>query len=434
MKAATSIVFRYLTNAQIGFLALIFTLPLYRGFFGAIIGIVLVGTIIRLWHGDQIAGFRIDWFIIGLFVYYVVSGLLTGESPSLLEKRLPLLVVPLMFALNTELLRNDRKKQVFTAFILGNFLAVLVCFVRAVVRSVQISDEGWRFDSRVSTEGDYDVFTSSVMGGNHFFGSELSYFMDQPTYFGVYLVLAQAFIYALYVGTRSIRIRTALAILYVFFAATIFLLSSKAALLTSFALTAFIVVDSAKGRLARISLLAAVLAGGLLLFFTNPRSKVFLETLRPSLENVDPNSKYGHSLRLLSWNASLEVIRRNWLFGVGEGNKETVLVNEYEELGYTFPAERRYNTHNQYMDFMLGGGVFVLLFFLFGLFRLSWQGIRRGNQMLLIFLAIFAFNLLFENLLSRHAGVVIFAIMICYLAGVHGTDRETQHVGETANT
>src|SRR5690606_37503790 len=150
--------------------------------------------------------------------------------------------------------------------------------------------------------------------------------------------------------------------LYVFFAATIFLLSSKAALLTSFALTAFIVVDSAKGRLARISLLAAVLAGGLLLFFTNPRSKVFLETLRPSLENVDPNSKYGHSLRLLSWNASLEVIRRNWLFGVGEGNKETVLVNEYEELGYTFPAERRYNTHNQYMDFMLGGGVFVLLF------------------------------------------------------------------------
>ncbi len=434
MKVALNTAFRYLTNAQIGFLALIFTLPLYRGFFGVLIGIIIGGSLIRLRKSGAVHNFKIDWFLPGLFAYYMVSGLLTGEPFPVMEKRIALLVVPLMFALNFNLFDRAFRNRVLSTFILGNLLAVATCLARAVVRSIRLTDGTWSFNSRVYTDQTFDVFTSSVMGGNHFFGSELSYFIDQPTYFSIYLILAQAFIYVLYRDLKRTRIRITLIAFYVLFSAALFLLSGKATLITFFALTVYIVSSMTKSRVMKPVVIVAALLAGIVFFSVNPRSKVFLETVTSSLEKVDPNAKYGHSLRLLSWDSSLDVIKNNWLFGVGEGNKETRLLSVYKQKNYVFPAERRYNTHNQYLDFLLGGGVVLLGFFLFGITRLAVSAVKKRNELLLIFLAIITFNLLFENLLSRHSGIVIFAIFVCYLAGVHKDFNEVPRIDEKVNT
>lgn len=422
-------------KVEIGFLSLIFTVPLYTGFFGVTVAFVLFFTLLRLLNERTISTFTIDWFLPLLFAYFFLSGIATGEPWTAMEKRLPLLVMPVVFALNRNLLSLRLRNKVLMTFILGNILAIIICFVRAVIRSITFQDGAWGFDSRVYPDTGYDILTSSVMGGNYFFGSEFSYFFDQVTYFGIYIVIAQVFAYFLYRTSRSRRLKIVLIAIYLLFAGVLFLLSSKAALITSFAFTFFVLVTVRIPNSLKLVVIVIFLSTGVFSFTTNPRSKVFLEDFVQSVQQIDPNAKYGHRLRILSWDAALEVIKHKWLLGVGEGNKEAVLVKMYDKKKYIFPAERRYNSHNQYLDFVLGGGIILLAFFIFGITVFVTRGVKHHNQLLLFFLGIIVFNLLFENLLSRHAGIVIFSTFLGYLSGLrcYGDPRTQQPVINAAN-
>lgn len=407
-----------ISKEEAGFLLLIFTLPLYRGFFGIAVVWILFYTLQRVLKEKSIRNFRIDWFLPALAFYFLISGLATGESLTSMEKRLPLLAMPLVFALNRTFLRLDLRNTVLTTFVLGNILAVGICLTRAIVRSVSFKDGQWDFNSKVYPDQTYDILTSSVMGGNYFFGSEFSFFFDQVTYFGIYIVIGQVFAYFLFQSTHCRRRRAALVIVYLLFAVVLFLLSSKAALLTSFLFTFYILLSMPAASWLKLMMVAIFLFGSLLSFTTNPRSKVFLESFVDSIQKIDPNAKYGHPLRILSWDAAVSVIKEHWLSGVGEGKKQTALIEMYEKKGYIFPAERLYNTHNQYLDFLLGGGVILLSFFFLGMAGYFIRAIRHRNRLLLFFLGIISFNLLFENLLSRHAGIVIFSTFMGYLSGL----------------
>lgn len=132
---------------------------------------------------------------------------------------------------------------------------------------------------------------------------------------------------------------------------------------------------------------------------------------------IDPTAQYGHSLRILSWDASLSVIKTNWLFGVGEGNKENVLVETYILKGYTVPAKELFNSHNQYLDFLLGGGIIGLGLFAAGIGSLLIGAFKEENFPLMAFLLIFCFGALFENFLTCYAGVLLFSTFTCLLSG-----------------
>jgi O-antigen ligase len=120
-------------------------------------------------------------------------------------------------------------------------------------------------------------------------------------------------------------------------------------------------------------------------------------------------------LRILSWNASFEVIKRSLPFGVGEGQKEQELVNVYKEKQYAVPAELMHNSHNQYLDFLIGGGLIGFCLFMTGLIHLLLRSIKNLNYPLQAILFIVCFNALFENVLSRHAGILLFTVFISLL-------------------
>lgn len=393
-------------------IAFFFVLPFFHKFSNLILLVLFLFSVIELLKKRQRPNISVHWFSLLLFLYYFFSELLTGGDWSSIEKRLLLFFIPVTFILTSRLYEREFKPRIYLAYILGNVLATGICLLRATFRSVTIDHGKWIIEPRVNADN-YDFLTSSVMGGNFFFGTEFSFF-QHPTYASIYIILAQYFVFELIKTESTKRKKNLLFAYYIFFLITLFLLSSKAALITSILLSFWILFDWYKRISTRLAGLAIFATISSLLLFYNPRFKVFLNTLE-TRQIINPNARFGHDLRILSWDASLSVIRNNWTFGVGEANKDETLKKVYEAKNYIVPAALMLNSHNQYLDVWIGGGLIGIGLLLAGLVSTTVRAIKEKNHALNAFLFIFSFNCLFENLLSRHGGVLFFAVFIAYL-------------------
>ena len=198
---------------------------------------------------------------------------------------------------------------------------------------------------------------------------------------------------------------------YLFLFVALFFVSSKASIITSILIIFFVPFLLKISFKLKVCLILITLVISLALFNYNPRLKIFKATFFSGL-TINPEARFGHDLRILSWDASLDIIKENWLFGVGESNKINSLVAVYNLKGYTVPAEKRFNSHNMYLDFLIGGGVLALGLYLTGLVMIVWKSIKVRDYTLLVFCLIFSFNGLFENLFSRHAGIILFVVFV----------------------
>lgn len=84
--------------------------------------------------------------------------------------------------------------------------------------------------------------------------------------------------------------------------------------------------------------------------------------------------------------------------------------NRTELLNYANKEEL--NTHNNYLHFLMAGGVFCLLGFLISIGKLSAIAIKNKNVFQISFVIIVALNLVTENSLSRHWGLMFFSVMM----------------------
>jgi len=399
---------------SLAILLLFFTLPFPRKFSTIAICIVLFFTLKEFFKKESYAKItRIHWFLPSLFLFYVASCLFSGASWSFIEKRTILIAAPLIFVLNPIFFTEKLRSQIYRSFILGTFLAIVICFGRALTRSFRFEAGEWHFNPKV-IQDNYDFLTSSVMGGNFFFGSEFSWFLH-TTYFGMYIVLAQAMLYEIFKTKTDKKHKLFLVVVYALLFIPLFLLSSKAAIFSALLLTFYILFTSKAVAKLRLLIMAGLAVVSVLFFLFNPRLKDLADNFFNNGQILNPKAKYGHALRLLSWDASIDVIKNNWLFGVGEANKETALLEMYVEKGYEYPAQWKLNSHNQYLDFLLSGGIIGLGLFVTGLVTLMIRAIRQDNFLLTIFVGLMMFNALFENLLTLYSGIFFFSLFIVLL-------------------
>lgn len=400
---------------------LFFVLPLTNKFSNILIAVLLTLSIVKFIREKKYA-IKVFWFLPTLFTYYSASELLSGGEVASLEKRLLFLLVPVLFALNVNLFNGQFRRQIYFGVVLGNIFAILVCLIRAIWRSFKLQDGDWIFNAKVIQQSDFDFLTSAVMGGNYFFSDQFSYFVH-PTYFGIQIVLAQYLVFEILKSEQSKKVKRILLIFFVVFLCVVFLLSSKAIIISSVVLTLCLLLRlQTSSWVLKITSITFVSVVSVLFVSLNPRLKVFRDSFNlNSFNHPDPKARFGHDLRILSWNASLDLIKSNWLIGVGEANKTTELVKAYTRKGYDVPAQQMHNSHNQYLDFFIGGGVIAFSLFMVGLVSLFVNAINRRNYLMLAFLLIFSFNAIFENLLSRYAGILFFSVFASFL---HNKDEQ----------
>jgi O-antigen ligase len=157
---------------------------------------------------------------------------------------------------------------------------------------------------------------------------------------------------------------------------------------------------------------------GFYIFFSNSLIAIRFRKIPEVFENVKLNnnpSTESNISRLLMWNASLEVIKENPILGTGTGDYDDELTKMSKSIGNSGVAEKRYNSHNQFLNTFVQLGI-IGLFILCGIFCFSFVSTIKTNNWLAFFtFSIFFVNFLFESFLETQAGIVLFCVFAVVL-------------------
>lgn len=112
---------------------------------------------------------------------------------------------------------------------------------------------------------------------------------------------------------------------------------------------------------------------------------------------------------------TIEIIKNNFLFGVGIGDftkqqlscyKSRIIKNSiYKDI-----YKEELNPHNQYLTYFSAGGLFLMVSFLAVMFNGLKRALLQKHYYYLLFLLIISINLLFESMFIRMFGVLFFCL------------------------
>ncbi|TLF46471.1 O-antigen ligase family protein [Maribacter aurantiacus] len=112
--------------------------------------------------------------------------------------------------------------------------------------------------------------------------------------------------------------------------------------------------------------------------------------------------------RIYIWKSSAELFKNNFLFGVGTGDIQNELNNQYLMDGQEYLAKRNTNTHNQFLDFLIKFGILGFLGVIIFLWYFIKYALSGTDGFYLMFLVFVLLCMLTENILNRQLGIVFF--------------------------
>lgn len=117
--------------------------------------------------------------------------------------------------------------------------------------------------------------------------------------------------------------------------------------------------------------------------------------------------------RIELWRASWQIIRENWLFGVGIGQQRAALDHQLE-LQHSPIADKKKNrgSHNQFLTFWLAAGIIPLLYFCF---LLVYPFVEMKKRITFVYIAIIlllVLSMLVEDTLNAQTGRMMFTIFV----------------------
>lgn len=107
------------------------------------------------------------------------------------------------------------------------------------------------------------------------------------------------------------------------------------------------------------------------------------------------------------------VAKDNWLFGTGLGDIQNELTTCYNErIGAKIYTWHKFNSHNQYLFFLISTGLFGLFSFLGLLYYLYRKVVATDNSNMFYFFILISTVFLTENVISRSDGVMFFGLFV----------------------
>ena len=336
------------------------------------------------------------WF----FLWHLVSMLITPGAPDLksLEKFVPLAVVPLLL-----LLADQRKYRFDTWAARGFFGGLALSGLHMIVAAAADTLRGGGMERWF-----YHAFASPYHTG--------------AIYYSWYLAAALLLL-AFRQQERMIgRYRL---LFIIFFLLLLMLSSSRMIILVTVPLVLWGTMRrwaALKDKKIWIGMIVIVVALG---------SVPFLQRVA-DLKNTDldlvTRQEYaydtpfnGITLRLVQWRLGWEILneKQAWLTGTGQDKKQSLLDEQYRELGvYTGNSDLGdtgylgYNFHNQYVETLVGTGIIGFASFLLLLGYILATG-RKERIFPLAFFVLTALLFMTESVLERQAGIMLFCLAAC---------------------
>ena len=138
-----------------------------------------------------------------------------------------------------------------------------------------------------------------------------------------------------------------------------------------------------------------------------------------------PDEEFNElTLRFAIFKCATYIIKENPAFGTGVGDVMAELESVYRKVDFKFGYNNSYDPHNQYLRVCLGTGSVGLVLFLATLVTVFYMAIRSGDWLLGSCMIVFCISFLFESVLERHSGIMIYAFFHSVL--VFGTDNNAE--------
>lgn len=215
------------------------------------------------------------------------------------------------------------------------------------------------------------------------------------------------------VGKAKFLLYGAALIFFIF----IFIISARISLISLVLIILYYVFYTK--NIKRVSLIIFILGVFSSIMFTfsdSLKKRFFVSSNEYTLEQI-----VKFEPRYYIWNCSYSVLTENKAYLMGLGfdslNKqlETCYSNSTDFMNkeqQDYFVRSKFNTHNQFLNFMLSTGILSLLLFIF--FFISWFKMGHRNYYVsILFFVIFLFCLA-ENILSRQMGVELFALTLVF--------------------
>jgi fumarate reductase subunit C len=347
-------------------------------------------------------------FIIALygFVLDVIHGDLKKGS-TVFETYLTLAIFPLLILLTGTTTKRKYLSQL--SFFIGSMAAALLCLALALWKNHTDHERmihNWNF---VETLQFYEDHPIGVINWGYFLYMEFaSSIKFHPTYLSVYFITAIVFGVSLLGRSRLLNTLIITGILLLI--TEIFLLSSKMSAIILFVvlllITVYAVFHSSK-RIQQIALISFFTTVVIVLILF-PASLYRIHTIVTDLNTSNSTAQQDLSTtnlhRITLWKNAIALFREKPVTGYGLlGTKKAM---DSYNARYT---TTHFNTHNQYLMFLLIGGCVGALLFLVSQLILLLRSVRAGDYIYAVFLLTILLSLLTENLISRHTGVVLYA-------------------------
>ena len=243
--------------------------------------------------------------------------------------------------------------------------------------------------------------------------------MLHPSYLSMYLIFNILIIVFLFINKKEKGIYLIISAIISIF--TLFIAESKAGQLTSLFVIIYISFQLIPHNYRKITIISSFL---LILVFGfiakgTKRFSFFIEAIEhySQIKEHPEAIKESTALRILAWSASVDVIKRNPVFGVGNGDIKDELSNVYAKRNYKMPLEMHMNSHNQYLETYIGQGLIGLIILLIMLLS-PLVAFRQQAIIFHGFILIVALNLVVESMFNTQAGVIfivfIYSVLIMF--------------------
>jgi len=342
----------------------------------------------------------------------VLSNLFFAEDLNKVLKnilqKLSLFIFPLLFALSGTKFKN--KKDLFLKlFVLSNLLMSISCIAVAIYYSLNFTNGNWVF------------IPHDINHFSYFRNSDLSVFHHR-SYFSMYIVFSIAILFYFNEKLKFFEGKSKKTIfwfLLLFFMVMVFLLSSRAGMLSLFILFSVQIIRKIyflKNIYYKI-LTVTIISLMIVFVFRNERINKTVNRILLFENKKQDNKPIKAPARIYLWKASTELIKENFLGGIGTEQFQSVFNKKYSEISgrdINDVTKQSLNAHNQFLEEFVLYGIFGFLILLSLFVYPIFISFKRKNYLFLSFLLISGFNFLFESMLNTIAGIVFFAFFFNY--------------------
>lgn len=363
---------------------------------------------------------RILYMLILFYLLHLVSYFFSQNKPVAafdLEVKLSMLLFPILI-LGSNKLYKEKWQFLLKIFLLGIALSSIIYILLAFYKSIDIEQGKLLFNFAYSEEFAHLGFFELMKNRSNNFSYTCISIWHHPSYYAMFLNLAVAISYFLLKKTKSNFKKTILIIATLFFMLMIYLVASRAGILSLIlVLFAIFLIEFFFNKKIIIVALPFLI---LITFFLANGSSIKetatkLLKKEPQVENKKENDIQQKDARLILLHHAILVAKENIWIGVGIGDIKTYLNESFRTENYQIGIEKAYNTHDQYLETLIGGGLVLLTVLLF-LFAYSiYYSFRERKFIMLLFLLFIGLNFLFEAMLNTMVGVIFITFFWTFL-------------------